>query len=139
MQTAWITCSSRRTEKTIDWVHESGADHRHQLWADSATNPLTDATRKPGDLNIRGLLNLAERSEEMQPGEVKMIAWTDDELPGITISPTSAQSRHATMVVAHLAYADEPPPQPDDNLPDNPQKIRVKAVGERRSRLRARR
>jgi hypothetical protein len=131
LETAWINMLEPSAERNVDWVHESGAITGRRLWVESReSNPLTDSNAKPGDLNIRGLLNLAEKNEEMQPGEVKMIAWTDEELPGITISPTSAQSRHATMVLAHLAYADEPPPQPDANLPDNPQKIRVKAVGE---------
>ena len=66
------------------------------------------------------MLNFAEKTDDMRPGEVKMVAWTDEELPGLTISPTSAQSRHAVMVVAHLAYGEDAAPQPDVNIPRNP-------------------
>jgi len=73
-------------------------------------------------LNIRDLLGFAEKSDAMRPGDVKVVAWTDDDLPGLTISPNSAQFRRAAVVVAHLAYGQEASPQPDANIPQNPQR-----------------
>jgi hypothetical protein len=37
-------------------------------------------------------------------GETRLIAWTEDLLPGMTITPEAAQSQHATIIVAHLNY-----------------------------------
>ena len=128
LKTAWIRMLEPGAAKTVDWIHESGTIAGDKLWAEFRDNtPLTDSNSKPGDLNIRGLLNFAETSENMRPGEVKLVAWTDEELPGLAISPTSAQLRRATMVVAHLTYGEESPPKPDANLAENPQR----AKGER--------
>jgi hypothetical protein len=60
----------------------------------------------------------------MRPGEIKLVAWTDEELPGLTIAPHSAQSRHAAVVVAHLSYGEEPLLRPDVNRPDTPEKVK---------------
>jgi hypothetical protein len=38
------------------------------------------------------------------PEETRLVAWTEDLLPGITITPEASQSQHATIVVAHLNY-----------------------------------
>jgi hypothetical protein len=132
LQTAWMRMLEPGEEKIIDWTRESGTTAGNKLWADFRDKtPLTNAKSKLGELNIRELLNLAGKSDEMRPGEIKMIAWTEDELPGVTISPTSAQLRRATMVVAHLAYGEEPSPKPDENLPDNPRRVGGKMLGER--------
>ena len=132
LQTAWIRTLEPGDEKTVEWIRESGATTGGKLWAEFRdSTPLTDSNAKPGELNIRGLLNLAEKNDSMRPGEVKMVAWTDEELSGVAISPTSAQLRHAAMVIAHLAYGTETPPQPDENLPENPQRVSGAALGER--------
>jgi len=47
--------------------------------------------------------------KDTAPGETRLVAWTDDILPGMTITPAAAQSQNATIVVAHLSYG---PPRP---------------------------
>jgi hypothetical protein len=47
--------------------------------------------------------------DDTAAGETRLIAWTDDSLPGMTITPEAAQLQHATIIVAHLNYG---PPQP---------------------------
>ncbi|MCC6124729.1 MAG: hypothetical protein IT426_07195 [Pirellulales bacterium] len=125
LQTAWIRTLEPGKARSIDWVRRSGATVGGRLWAEFREDaPLTSANAKFGDLNIRKLLDFAENSDELRPGEVKMVAWTEDDLPGLTISPTSAQSRRATLVLAHLAYAPEASPRPDENDPDHPRKVK---------------
>jgi hypothetical protein len=64
-------------------------------------------------LELESLLDLAR--QEIAAGEVRLIAWTGDELPGVTITPAATQSRRASMVVAHLTYGPAQPIQIDFN------------------------
>jgi hypothetical protein len=125
LQTAWFRILEPGKARAVDWVRRSGTTAGGRLWAEFREDaPLTSTNTKFGDLNIRKLLDFAENCDNLRTGEVKMVAWTEDDLPGLTISPTSAQSRRATLVLAHLAYAPEPPPQPDENDPDHPRKVK---------------
>ncbi len=53
--------------------------------------------------------------QHMEPGETRLVARVDEVLPGETITPSSSQVRGATLVVAHLDYADLPAPRRDNN------------------------
>ena len=44
-----------------------------------------------------------------------MVGWTDQEMPGLVISPNSSQKKFRTMLVANLKYGGLPKPQPDSN------------------------
>ena len=46
---------------------------------------------------------------------MRLVAWTDSELPGIKITPAATQTRRAMVVVAHLAYGPPPSVQMDFN------------------------
>jgi hypothetical protein len=71
-----------------------------------------------GELNLRNLLDLAEKLETMRPGEIKLLAWTDVALPGLNIKPAAPQSRHAALVLAHMDYGKNEEPRPDANRAD---------------------
>lgn len=60
------------------------------------------------DLDLRPLVELAEARNTFEPGEVRLVAWTLDEVPGVKFSPPESQPRFATLVVAHLALEDAP-------------------------------
>ncbi|HEY4310417.1 MAG TPA: hypothetical protein VGN12_13275 [Pirellulales bacterium] len=66
-----------------------------------------------GPLELDSLVDLAQ--SEVAAGEVRLIAWTGDELPGVTITPAATQSRRASIVVAHLTYGPALPIQIDFN------------------------
>jgi hypothetical protein len=124
LQTAWIRTLEPGSTKAVDWIRQSGTGPDGRLWAEfREANPLTSSNSKPGEVNLRPLLNFAEKSDDLRPGEVKMVAWTDENLPGLTISPSAAQSRRAVAVVAHLVAGEEPAPQPDENIPQSPQQV----------------
>jgi len=53
--------------------------------------------------------------KDTQPGEIRLVAWTEDELPGLSITPAASQAQHATVVVAHLSYGPPAPMQLDLN------------------------
>ncbi len=68
-------------------------------------------------LNVRPLIDLAENLDQLAPGEVRLVAMLDAEMPGIQIEPAAAQERRVTLVVANLRQGGAKPLQPDTNLP----------------------
>jgi hypothetical protein len=40
----------------------------------------------------------------LEPGEVRLVAWSTDEFAGVEIRPKAPQSHQASVIVAHLAY-----------------------------------
>ena len=64
--------------------------------------------------------NLVQRAVDAD-SQIRLVAWTDDELPGVSITPHVAQSRVANMIVAQLDYGPLAEPQPDVNLPPTAQ------------------
>jgi len=77
--------------------------------------PLTTSRPAEGELSLRGLIDLAEDFDDMEAGEVRLVGWTKERLPGMEIAPASPQARHATVVLVHLRYGFGPDPQPDVN------------------------
>jgi hypothetical protein len=69
-----------------------------------------------GEINLRAIADLAAHAMALRPGDVRLVAWTEDELPGLTIQPAASQARIRTLVLVHLQYGPLPPPRPDVNL-----------------------
>lgn len=91
-------------------------------WEDSAVlGPVDEHTvggrQSPG----RTRLPLTELAREVQtrlkllPGEMRLVGWTDQALPGLTIQPRAPQELVCTLVVAHLQRGPLPAPLPDRN------------------------
>lgn len=76
-------------------------------------------------LDLEPLFRLALARENIEPGEIRLVARVDELLPGQTISPEASQIRAANLVVAHLHYAQLPLPLPDKNTKQD-----VKAAAE---------
>jgi len=90
--------------------------HKGVPWTDRReAEPLTCSSPAEGELCIRGLIDLAEDFDDLQPGEVRLVGWTDQRLPGMKIDPPAPQARYAVVVVAHLGYGFGADPQPDAN------------------------
>jgi hypothetical protein len=51
----------------------------------------------------------------LEPGEVRLVAWTTEEYAGVEIRPRAPQSKQASVIVAHLAYQPVTPAQRDEN------------------------
>jgi hypothetical protein len=79
------------------------------------SQPADGADSTPDLLNLRELIDLARDPEQYRPGDVRLIAWVDKELPGMRIEPASSQGRHAALVVANLGYHAGAAPEPDAN------------------------
>jgi hypothetical protein len=70
-------------------------------------------TASTGEISLRPLLELA--CDQASAGQIRLVAWTDEELPGMSIQPGAAQFHRATLVVANMSTDPEPPPRPDVN------------------------
>lgn len=65
------------------------------------------------DALLAPLVRLAR--DELAPGEVRLVAWTDEPIAGMHVSPRVSQHRQTTLVVAHLRHAPASAPQGDVN------------------------
>lgn len=77
-----------------------------------------DARVRHGGLargRLTALAVVVLRDLKLLPGDVRMIAWTDQPLAGLTIQPQASQNQTRTLIVAHLARGPLPPPLPDAN------------------------
>jgi hypothetical protein len=126
LQTAWLGTvppgprqkDNRRigTSVPIEWKSLGDAKNTTQFWSQHRDeSPVTSASPPPGTLNLRRLLDLGQNLEDLAPGDVRLIAWSDDELPGLSIEPAAPQARRAAIVVAHVAYGFGKTPKPDVN------------------------
>ncbi len=77
---------------------------------------LTSSEPARGSLCLRGLIDCVQDHRALEPGEVRLVAWRDAAIEGTHVDPSTAQSRSATLVVAHLQYGSAQRPTPDENL-----------------------
>jgi hypothetical protein len=94
-------------------VSQSAGQSTGQSAGESAGDVAKEMTEE-GD--VRDLANQALRRMALRPGDVRLVAWTDDPLPGLEIAPAASQVVTRTVVLVHLRYGPLPPPQPDHNL-----------------------
>jgi hypothetical protein len=117
LQAAWVGKLEPGAVRTVAWINRSSTQSGGRLWPDERDQSPLTAAKNPGELkgelNLRNLLDLAEKLETMRPGEIKLLAWMDTALPGLNIKPAAPQSRHAALIVAHLAYGKDEEPQAD--------------------------
>ncbi len=67
-------------------------------------------------LSLRKLIDCAQRTDNLHPGDVRLVAWHNGALAGVEVTPSTAQRHGATLIVAHLAFGDGAQPVGDLNL-----------------------
>ncbi|MGO8691217.1 MAG: hypothetical protein ACLQLG_16465 [Thermoguttaceae bacterium] len=118
LQTAWLGTIAAGATASGKFDLESPSLSGGDLWKRQRDlSPQTCASIVPGELNLHGLLEIAQRSEDLRPGEIRLVAWSDDPLPGLVVEPAAKQWQHAALVVAHLTAGDEDLPRPDLGAP----------------------
>ena len=70
-------------------------------------------------IHLTALARLAADRLRLLPGDVRLVAWTDERLPGMKIRPDAPQNRTYTLVLAHLARGSLPTVKPDKNLAED--------------------
>lgn len=81
-------------------------------------SPVMSATagQERGHVNLSKLANLATQRLQLLKGDVRLIGWMDDELPGLVIRPSAAQQTSHTLMLVHLRRGELPEALPDVNL-----------------------
>jgi hypothetical protein len=69
-----------------------------------------------GQVRLYKLAELATRRLRLNPGDVRLVAWSSEDLPGMMVDPESAQVSTHAIVIAHLQRGQLPPAQPDENV-----------------------
>lgn len=70
---------------------------------------------RSGEISIGRLLDLASWQLLLGEGDVRLIGWTEQELPGVTFRPRASQSLVRMIVLAHLRRGRLPEPERDIN------------------------
>jgi hypothetical protein len=78
-----------------------------------------NAAEEKGQVRLTRLARLAVERLRLAPGEVRLVAWTDDPLSGLAISPHAPQNATHTLVLAHLARGELPKANPDANVAED--------------------
>ncbi len=110
LDVAWAGNLGRESVVALEfrpWRGESAAT----LWDNAAPEVAADA--RPGDLNLRALLELALNAPALRPGQTRLVGWTEADPGALEVSPSASQGRRATLVVAHLRYGFQRDPEPD--------------------------
>ncbi len=116
--TAWCGTINPETTVALNFVRRKNLDRVKSvaLWTDQREDsPLTAAKATSGSLNVRRLLDMAGDLNDIAPGDIRLVATTTDEIPGITIDPPAPQVKRAAMVIAHLRYGRGKAPEADTN------------------------
>ncbi len=115
LQTAWLGTVEPGATATLRFKQKS-TKGSGPIWAEQREQSVVTATLPAaGELNLAGLIKLAEATKQLRPGESRLIAWIDVALPGFQVNPTAPQSRHAALLIAHLSPAKHNDPTADKN------------------------
>ena len=98
------------------------------------TSPMMSAVPPAEDENrvrLYRLSQLAARQLELFPGQMRLIAWTNESIPGLKILPASAQFTTYTLVLVHLQAAPLPAPASDLRLRTDVEPDPVKSEDEK--------
>ena len=80
---------------------------------------------RAGEVSLGQLWELASKALRLLPGETRLIGWTADEVPGVTIRPIASQTVRRTMFLVHLQPGMLPVPQRDTNMLVDVQEIKT--------------
>jgi hypothetical protein len=69
-------------------------------WERSAV--MTSRQNEENEVRLRRLGDLAIQQVRFMDGESRLVGWTEDDLPGLQIRPSSSQFTKRSLVLAHL-------------------------------------
>ena len=70
---------------------------------------------RAGEINLGSFFDLAIEQLQLGRGEMRMLAWTEEPLAGVEISPAATQRAQPCFIIAHLQPPQLVPPRPDAN------------------------
>ncbi len=70
-------------------------------------------------VRLTRLARLAVDQLRLIPGDVRLVGWTEEALPGLEITPAAPQNMTHTLVLAHLVRGDMPTIRPDKSVAED--------------------
>lgn len=118
LQDAGVLRATADGQLELAWIGRLAAGQSvalHFRPAASADGYLAHASEEARQ-TLGRLLDLACRDLAHRVGAVRLVAWTDQALPGLEIRPQASQQSVRTLVLVHLCHRPRPAPRPDQNL-----------------------
>jgi hypothetical protein len=78
-----------------------------------------ESADEKGRVRLTRLARLAVERLRLMPGDVRLVAWTDEQLAGLAITPHAPQNTTHTLVLAHLVRGDLPLVRADANVAED--------------------
>jgi hypothetical protein len=107
---AWIGELSAGQSTRLRFSAAEGTDRWQR---ERAAKDRTSPQAQQDELSLAGLLSQVEDAATLSDGEIRLVAWTDQEIPGVRYSPASSQKRSTALVVVHLRQPKDLDPKPD--------------------------
>ncbi len=111
-EAAWIGDLVPGAKADVEF--KNAAEGKRQINRGRELSDLTSKTRPEGSLSLRRLTDIAEDHDGLAPGDVRLIAWREGEMGGMSIVPRAPQARRATLVIGNLQFGSRIP-KPDQN------------------------
>jgi hypothetical protein len=112
LQSCWLGEVPARSRRPVSFAAHATERPWHDQWDDMPEGASGDDQR----INLRPLFELAARQLRLRPGDMRLIGWSPQPVPGLRVRPGATQQLLNTMVLAHLRYGPIAPPSPDVNL-----------------------
>ncbi|MBP88795.1 MAG: hypothetical protein CMJ64_19135 [Planctomycetaceae bacterium] len=91
-----------------------GGSHGDGIWTrDELLNWCRES--RFGEVSVGRLVDLASEGIKLRRGDSRLIGWTDEPMPGMTIRPTAAQATRRTLFIVHVSRGQLPDAKPDTN------------------------
>ena len=113
-QVAWVGDLPAADARRLTFSSPAEGDH---LLAEWRSSPAFSESSARDTLSLTRLLKVAQSEVQFQPGDARLIGWTDNQLPGMVINPRSSQQTMRTLIVANVQYGVFSDPKRDVNLP----------------------
>ncbi len=81
-----------------------------------ASKMLGKRQAQAGEVSLAAMAELGANSLQLAVGEMRLIGWTNAQLPGAEIRPAVRQTQTQTLILAHLTPGQRPEIQPDVNM-----------------------
>ncbi len=103
---AWIGELAPGGKADVVWRPLDAA--REEIDVGRESSEVTAQKPPDGALSLRRLIDLAEEPRTMEPGDVRLVGWYDQGLPGVEAEPSAPQGRRKTLVLVNLRFGDGP-------------------------------
>ena len=116
--TAWIGDLAEKSNYSLDFspakLSESGQPWMEE-WEKIPAMSLTGAATE-GEIRLAFIAQLAIQKMKLAKGDMRLVGWSDQELPGISFQPRASQESSRLLTICHLQRAAWPATENDVNV-----------------------